>query len=683
MKNAKTSLILKTLCYIFIPIFLVVFLANVVVGVVLAKEPNVLSSKNVYETQEFANIYYGELNSLYNQITDVSRIVEENGNNSVQDEEMYYYSMHYDEYVNENNEKIIYNLSTYYDVDFDFVVVNTENNIAYTNLAVTSNKNNIESLVQYVKNEKVAYWNFTDGNTESNINNLQKENVAYSDRLYEWMETNNKYEVYTTLNDSNGTYGNFWELEVLYNIMQPIAEGPYLINIIISLILLTICITYLVSSLGYKKDHKGIYLNWIDKTPLEIIITLFCFGLFIVVWIVNSFTSHTSLLYNAVGAISAVTLLYVLIAIALSTVIKRIKAKVLIKNTLIYKIIVWTKKLTQELFKNTKLIVKLSILYGGFVFIFFIVMMMSASYYDIGFPMFLLFVLVVLVFIKLYNYLKNLYKIKTAIKKIYEGNNEIILNPEEMKGELRDVAIYVNDIAGGLSNAIEESIKSERFKTELITNVSHDIKTPLTSIINYVDLLKQEKVENEKIKEYIQILDQKSQRLKKLTEDLVEASKASSGNVKLEMEKINIIELIKQATGEFEDKFNEKGLKIVTQIPENEVNILADNRYIYRVIENVFSNISKYALEGSRVYIDVTKKDKKAIVIIKNISKESLNITAEELMQRFVRGDKSRTTEGSGLGLSISKSLTELQNGTFDIQVDGDLFKVEITFDLV
>ena len=255
MKNAKTSLILKTLCYIFIPIFLVVFLANVVVGVVLAKEPNVLSSKNVYETQEFANIYYGELNSLYNQITDVSRIVEENGNNSVQDEEMYYYSMHYDEYVNDNNEKIIYNLSTYYDVDFDFVVVNTENNIAYTNLAVTSNKNNIESLVQYVKNEKVAYWNFTDGNTESNINNLQKENVAYSDRLYEWMETNNKYEVYTTLNDSNGTYGNFWELEVLYNIMQPIAEGPYLINIIISLILLTICITYLVSSLGYKKDH--------------------------------------------------------------------------------------------------------------------------------------------------------------------------------------------------------------------------------------------------------------------------------------------------------------------------------------------------------------------------------------------------------------------------------------------
>lgn len=346
-------------------------------------------------------------------------------------------------------------------------------------------------------------------------------------------------------------------------------------------------------------------------------------------------------------------------------------------------IIKWTKNLIKEFFRNTKLIVKLSVLYGGFVFVFAFVMLISATYFDFNFFTFLLFVFIVLVFIKLYNYTKNLYKIKMAIKKIYEGNNEIILNPDEMKGELKDVAIYVNDIAGGLSNAIEESIKSERFKTELITNVSHDIKTPLTSIINYVDLLKQEDVDNEKIKEYIQILDKKSQRLKKLTEDLVEASKASSGNVKLEMEKINIVELIKQATGEFEDKFKEKNLEIVTQIPESEVNILADNKYIYRVIENLFSNISKYALEYSRVYIDVVKESERVKITIKNISKEALNITAEELMQRFVRGDKSRTTEGSGLGLSISKSLTELQNGRLDIQVDGDLFKVEITFDLV
>ena len=424
-------------------------------------------------------------------------------------------------------------------------------------------------------------------------------------------------------------------------------------------------------------------MNWIDKIPLEFIIVLFFFGMYISYWIIVDGISYAEYFYSISSAIISLCFVYFIVAISLTTFIKRIKGKALIKNTFIYMITKWTKNLIKEFFRNTKLIVKLSVLYGGFVFIFAFVMLISATYFDFNFFTFLLFVFIVLVFIKLYNYTKNLYKIKMAIKKIYEGNNEIILNPDEMKGELKDVAIYVNDIAGGLSNAIEESIKSERFKTELITNVSHDIKTPLTSIINYVDLLKQEDVDNEKIKEYIQILDKKSQRLKKLTEDLVEASKASSGNVKLEMEKINIVELIKQATGEFEDKFKEKNLEIVTEIPESEVNILADNKYIYRVIENLFSNISKYALEYSRVYIDVVKENGRVKIIIKNISKESLNITAEELMQRFVRGDKSRTTEGSGLGLSISKSLTELQNGRFDIQVDGDLFKVEITFDFV
>ena len=240
------------------------------------------------------------------------------------------------------------------------------------------------------------------------------------------------------------------------------------------------------------------------------------------------------------------------------------------------------------------------------------------------------------------------------------------------------MSIYVNDIASGFSNAISESLKSERLKTELITNVSHDIKTPLTSIINYVDLLKKEDIKNEKVREYIDILDKKSQRLKKLTEDLIEASKVSSGNVKLHLEDINIKELFNQTIGEFKDKFEEKELQIETKLPEKEVKIKADSRYLYRVIENLFSNISKYAQEKSRVYIDVEEKDKKIKISIKNISKEKLNISTDELMQRFVRGDKSRYTEGSGLGLSIAKSLTELQGGKFNIIIDGDLFKVEL-----
>ena len=240
------------------------------------------------------------------------------------------------------------------------------------------------------------------------------------------------------------------------------------------------------------------------------------------------------------------------------------------------------------------------------------------------------------------------------------------------------MAKYINDIAGGFTNAIEQSLKSERLKTELITNVSHDIKTPLTSIINYVDLLKKEDIQNAQIEQYIAVLDKKSQRLKKLIEDLVEASKVSSGNVKLNMEVINVKELLNQTVGEFEDKLEKKNLKIEMDLPNENVLIKADNRYLYRVIENVFSNISKYALEGSRVYIKLEKQKEEVYLEFKNISKDKLNISAEELMQRFVRGDKSRYTEGSGLGLSIAESLTELQGGKFKIDIDGDLFKVEI-----
>ena len=240
-------------------------------------------------------------------------------------------------------------------------------------------------------------------------------------------------------------------------------------------------------------------------------------------------------------------------------------------------------------------------------------------------------------------------KIEEMLKEIYEGNNKERLDEEIFTKEFRQMVNYINDISNGFENAVEEGIKSERLKTELITNVSHDIKTPLTSIINYVDLIKRENIENEKLKEYIEILEAKSHRLKRLTEDLVEASKASSGNVKLNLEKLNIGELINQTTGEFEDKFKDKNLEIIADIPKEEIFIEADSRYMYRVIENIFSNVSKYALKGSRVYVDVSEKSNKVKIEVKNISEQKLNISESELMQRFVRGDKSRTTEGSGL----------------------------------
>ena len=276
--------------------------------------------------------------------------------------------------------------------------------------------------------------------------------------------------------------------------------------------------------------------------------------------------------------------------------------------------------------------------------------------------------------------LKSYVKIEKAINDLYQGNTDIELEENEFVKEMKNMASQINDIAGGLSNAIDEKLKSERLKTELITNVSHDIKTPLTSIINYVDLLKKEGMDGEKAKEYLDILDSKSQRLKKLTEDLVEASKASSGAIKLNMEKLNVNELIKQVSGEFEDKFKARKLEEIITFPENALYIKADSRYMYRVLENMYSNISKYAMEGTRVYTDIIEKDGRIVIQLKNVSKQKLNISVDELMQRFVRGEASRNTEGSGLGLSIARSLTELQEGNFNIYLDGDLFKVTIEF---
>ena len=255
------------------------------------------------------------------------------------------------------------------------------------------------------------------------------------------------------------------------------------------------------------------------------------------------------------------------------------------------------------------------------------------------------------------------------------------MNENEYKGKEKKVVHQLNDIAGGLENAINEKMKSERLKTELITNVSHDIKTPLTSIINYVDLLKKEDIKNEKVQEYIGILDSKSQRLKKLTDDLVEASKASSGNIKLDMEKLEVNELIKQVSAEFDEKYKANSLKEIITYTNEPAFIKADSRYMYRILENMYSNVSKYAMKNTRVYTDILKEKGKVIIQIKNISSQKLNISVDELMQRFVRGDSSRNTEGSGLGLSIANSLTNLQGGEFNIYLYGDLFKITIVFD--
>lgn len=271
-------------------------------------------------------------------------------------------------------------------------------------------------------------------------------------------------------------------------------------------------------------------------------------------------------------------------------------------------------------------------------------------------------------------------KIVDGIGEIRNGDLNYQVDTEKMYGENRILAEAVNSIGDGIRQAVETSMKDEKLKADLITNVSHDIKTPLTSIINYVDLLKREEIEDDKIRGYIQILDSKSQRLKQLTDDLVEASKISSGNITLHIERINIVELLNQAIGEFSERFETKDLQMVVSFEKKVMCIEADSRRMWRVVENLFNNIFKYAMTGTRVYIDGKTENKRVVLSIKNISAQPLNIDANELTERFIRGDVSRSTEGSGLGLSIAKNLTEAQNGKFDIYLDGDLFKAIISF---
>lgn len=288
-----------------------------------------------------------------------------------------------------------------------------------------------------------------------------------------------------------------------------------------------------------------------------------------------------------------------------------------------------------------------------------------------------------LTFRKLFSSTAQEDQIADAIAKIAGGDTSYQMDLTGLTGKELSIAHMINRIGTGLERALQEKVKSERLKADLITNVSHDIKTPLTSIINYVDLLKREKIPNEKVQEYLNVLDQKSQRLKTLTEDLVEASKASSGNLKLEMAKLDLVEMIWQTNGEFEEKYAIRHLELVSSLPDESMIIEADGRRLWRVLENLYNNAFKYAMEHSRVYTDVSRVDGMAYFTIKNVSENPLNINGEELTERFVRGDVSRSTEGSGLGLSIAQSLTKLQGGTFEILIDGDLFKVRVGFPVV
>lgn len=373
------------------------------------------------------------------------------------------------------------------------------------------------------------------------------------------------------------------------------------------------------------------------------------------------------LMFSFIGVFTSIMFL-----IGFLSLVRRIKAGTLWKNSLLR----WFLKFFGELFTHMHSVWKTVLLLCGFVLLHWIVL----TGMDTAFWVLLMLAADVAALVYLVNHAIGRRKIRIGIERIAGGEVNYKIPTASLKGEQLIIAERINAIGEGLDAAVEASMKNERLKTDLITNVSHDIKTPLTSIINYVDLLKRENFTDPKILGYLDVLEAKAQRLKTLTEDVVEASKVSSGNITLEYMNINLVEMIQQTSGEFEEKFKRRNLTEVLTLPDEEAVIRVDGRRMWRVLENIYNNAAKYAMEGSRIYGDLSVTQDKVIFSLKNVSQQPLNINADELTERFIRGDVSRSTEGSGLGLSIAKSLTTMQSGEFDIYVDGDLFKVTVTF---
>lgn len=362
----------------------------------------------------------------------------------------------------------------------------------------------------------------------------------------------------------------------------------------------------------------------------------------------------------------------VLFLIGYLSLVRRMKAKTLWKNSLLR----WGCGVLGQFWRHRSVCLRSALLVGGFVLAHWLAFIFNGA---------ALFVFLMIAADAVAVYLAirvaiEKEQIRKGIKEIASGNVNYQIPLEKMYGESREMAELVNTIGDGLNNAVAAAMKSERLKTDLITNVSHDIKTPLTSIINYVDLLKRENLEDPKIQGYLEILEAKAQRLKTLTEDVVEASKVSSGNITLEMMDVNLVEMVNQTIGEFSEKMEVKNLTVVASLPEEPAIVHVDGRRMWRVLENIFNNAAKYAMPGTRVYTDLRVREGQVVFSLKNVSENPLNISAEELTERFIRGDVSRSTEGSGLGLSIARDLTEMQGGKFSLYVDGDLFKVVIKF---
>ena len=478
----------------------------------------------------------------------------------------------------------------------------------------------------------------------------------------------------TQLSAEDDLYDASIEYEQLYPWIKVCLVGS-----LVALIGWILTLVYLTLATGRRDVDEEIHLHNFDKIKTEFLIIGFVLvtsELLLMIAKINNMELEVSGLLVASETVSLVT--DALFLLFFLSIVRLMKAERLWENSLTF----WLGKGLMKTFRERRITTRVLFVFAVHMIGCFI-LAVGAFYYKKLPCLVLLFVFSGAECYMLLRVAVERYQILQGVEKIRAGALDTKIDTEELHGDDKLLAESINNIRAGLMHAVDDNTKNERMKADLITNVSHDIKTPLTSIINYVNLIKREDIENERVKGYIKILDEKSQRLKQLTEDLVEASKVSSGNVKLDMQVIDLVELVYQTAGEFNEKFEYRELTIVTKLPKEAVLILADGRRLYRVIENLYNNVAKYAMQKTRVYVEITSNDEKVTFSIKNVSEKALaleNSNAGDLTERFTRGDSSRTTEGSGLGLSIAKNLTLLMGGAFDISIDGDLFRAMLVF---
>jgi signal transduction histidine kinase len=456
---------------------------------------------------------------------------------------------------------------------------------------------------------------------------------------------------------------------------------------------------------GHRRRSEDIACSWFDRIPLDLLLLLYLILFVLHIGVSDMLWGAPYRVWNALIGLAAFADA-ILLTVLMTTLAVRVKSGTVLKNTVIWRTLALAWRIVAFLWRrivwpilrfigrgivrffrfiglalgSIPLIPKTALLVAVNGVADLLILIITRGVWGIAIP-FLLFKDTCLALLLLAAS-AMMRKIQTGGQRMAAGHLDTPIDEKYTYGDFRDFARTMNQLGEGMGRAVEERMKSERFRTELITNVSHDIKTPLTSIVNYVDLIKKENITDEPLAEYIRVLDRQSARLKKLTEDLIDASKAATGNVSVNLTPCDAAVLIGQIEGEYGERLTDRNLSLVVTKPNDPITIVADGRLIWRVFDNLMSNILKYAMPGSRVYLDLRTKEGTACFTFRNMSAAPLNVPEEELLERFTRGDASRSTEGSGLGLSIANSLTELQGGRLSLHVDGDLFKVTLTFPL-